>query len=182
LVAISGVFTAPNPWQVTALNRAIARAFANTTTFGGPIPAFAGRVPPANDGSLLLARLSQPDACSGGADYTAVIARACTRVAPASVMTPIAAPPATRNPPAPVSAPPAPVSTTPVRPAPTPTPVRPTPTPVRTVAPVAPQVLVPTPVASSGGMRGTTGSSAASRSGGIGGGLKRRHRPLVAAK
>lgn len=92
-VTIRGRFTAPATWQTAALNRAIARAFANVTTWRG-VGTVQGRpVPPANDGSMLLAALSRPDACTGGMYPTQTFAAACTRVGLAQTMTPIAPPP-----------------------------------------------------------------------------------------
>lgn len=90
---ISGRFIASSPWQTSALNRAIARAFGNVTSFArSTIGATANRAPAADgagsSGGPLLDALSRPNACTGARDYASVYAAACTRVGPATAASP----------------------------------------------------------------------------------------------
>ncbi len=82
---IQGSFTATQPWNFDDLNRAIARSFAQDVTRWEALPRPAAlvraRAPGApRDGATLHGRLRGSDACAGGADYSDVYARACTRV------------------------------------------------------------------------------------------------------
>ena len=88
--SITGRVTAPAAFQTAALNRAIARAFANTATFPATLGSNAAnaKLPRSGDGSLLLAALSAPNACTGGRDYSKVYAAACTRVGVAATLQP----------------------------------------------------------------------------------------------
>lgn len=97
--------------QGVGLNRAIARAVAQVTSWRNVMADY----PAPRDGGSLDARFRAPDACSGGADYTQVWARACTRptgqAAPASTQGQ-GMPAATElNPVTPIASPDAPVMT-----------------------------------------------------------------------
>lgn len=75
-------FTASRQWLTDDLNRAIARSFAQAVTSwqsgSGALRAQPDRAP--RDGAPLHARLRADNACSGGADWGSVYARACTRI------------------------------------------------------------------------------------------------------
>lgn len=97
-ITIRGNLTAHGAWTTANLNRAIARAFANSVAWRNTSMAQGRPVPPPGDGSMLLAALSQPGACSGASNTRNTFASACTRVgavrtvASDPVMTPIDAP------------------------------------------------------------------------------------------
>ncbi len=88
--SITGRVTAPAAFQTAALNRAIARAFANNATFPTTLGSNSAnaKLPRPSDGSLLLAALSAPNACTGGRDYAKVYAAACTRIGLAATLQP----------------------------------------------------------------------------------------------
>ena len=147
--SISGRVTAPATFQTANLNRAIARAFANTATFPSSLGSSSAdaKLPRPGDGSLLLAALSAQNACTGGRDYSKVYAAACTRVGVAATLQPTTQGTAnytktgsqgTANytktgsssaitpTPAPAPRPPVVITTRPVAPAPAPVPAPPT--------------------------------------------------------
>lgn len=80
-ITVVGAFQASQNWQLANLNRAIARAFGNTTTWRTLVPS--ERVD-ANWAGLLNTALNQPNACTGRRDYATEngIVAACTRWAP----------------------------------------------------------------------------------------------------
>lgn len=84
-VTIAGSFNAASSWSLDRLNKAIARALANSTTFPGATgPRIPARDQNSNGtaGSPLLEAFNRPGACTGARDYTKVYAAACTRWAP----------------------------------------------------------------------------------------------------
>lgn len=121
-IRVSGFVLTAGPWQLAWLNNAIATTLANVTSFRGYVDEeFRAKLGAANAQGL-FARLSAADACSGGADLTAVYARACTRVVPGTrfadgvfpgmgVMTPIAPPPTSATPTPAATSPDAPACT-----------------------------------------------------------------------
>lgn len=100
-VEVEGDLSSRNGFETNRLNQAISRAFANGTRWSGYVhEAYRSKIP--RDGGQLWARFQASNACTGGATYTDVMARACTRIgAPGAV--PAAPPNAT--PPAPSPAP-----------------------------------------------------------------------------
>ncbi len=87
-VNVTGTLVAAGPWDLAALNHAIANALASVTTWGPYInEAYRPRLPTVGDGSQLFAALLAPDACEGGGDLTNVYGRACTRVIPVAGQT-----------------------------------------------------------------------------------------------
>ena len=82
-ITVDGAFTAYGAWQLANLNRAIARALANSITFPA---ASDSRLPPgpldAASTALVLEAFNRPRACEGARDFTKVYAAACTRWAP----------------------------------------------------------------------------------------------------
>jgi len=91
-VTIEGQITAPYAWQLNGaagFNRAIARAFAQSSTFSSVDSAY----PAPPDGGPLDNAFRRDGACAGTRDFNAVFAAACTRVEPAAAApSPTAAP------------------------------------------------------------------------------------------
>lgn len=81
-VTVDGEFTTPNSIPVNgdiSINRAIARAVARSTSFGGGYvdPDYRSALP--TDGATLDRQFRTQDACAGGVSQNQVWARACTR-------------------------------------------------------------------------------------------------------
>ncbi len=90
-ITIRGNLTANGSWTTASLNRAIARAFANSVVWRNLSSAQGRPVPPPGDGTMLLTALSQTNACSGASNARNTFAAACTRV---GAVMPVAAEPA----------------------------------------------------------------------------------------
>lgn len=97
-ITITGTFNAIQRWYVEGLNRAIQRALIQNLTWAQVDPAFSNKLPAVNDGTgpnSLFATFAMPNACEGGANWTKVFARACTRYAVSGYQLPGNAPNAT---------------------------------------------------------------------------------------
>lgn len=98
-IEIDGQINSRNGFETDKLNQAISRALASSTRWTGYAHEdWRSKIP--RDGGQLWGRFRASNACTGGATYTDVMARACTRIgAPGSVPSapPSATPPASQS-------------------------------------------------------------------------------------